>query len=81
LAITTELGPQGTGGKPQAQVITDPGYYNLVVKDYIFPKLPSQYKNVDGTGSATAATFSTSRITTSSSAVIHLIDNVLTFEE
>ena len=79
LAITTELGPQGTDRKPQAEVIAQPGYYNIVVKDYVFPKLPSQYKNVDGTGSATAAAFSTSSIITSSSAVIHLIDNVLTF--
>lgn len=77
LAITTELG----GNKPQAEILLEDGYYNIVVKDYVFPKIPSQYKNVDGTGSASATTFSTSSITTSSSAVIHLIDNVLTFEE
>jgi len=63
-----------------AKVVTDNGLYNIIVKDYIFAKLPSTYKNVDGTGTATGTLFNTSSITTSASAVIHQIDNVLTFE-
>lgn len=54
---------------------------NIVAKDYNFARLPSAYKNVDGTGAVSGALFSTSRISNSASAVIHLIDNVLTFEE
>jgi len=54
---------------------------NIVAKDYNFARLPSAYRNVDGTGAVTGALFSTSRISNSASAVIHLIDNVLTFEE
>lgn len=52
--------------------------YNLIAKDYIFNKLPIKFKNVDGTGSGDS--FSSSSISTSASAVIHQIDNVLTFE-
>jgi uncharacterized surface protein with fasciclin (FAS1) repeats len=63
-----------------ANVVTDNGLYNIIVKDYIFSKLPSAYKNVDGTGAVTGTLFNTSSITTSASAVIHQIDNVLTFE-
>ena len=63
-----------------ANVVTTNGLYNIIVKDYIFAKLPSAYKNIDQTGSTTAALFNTSTITTSASAVIHQIDNVLTFE-
>lgn len=54
---------------------------NIVVKDYNFARLPSAYRNVDGTGATTGALFSTSRISNSASAVIHQIDDVLTFEE
>lgn len=54
---------------------------NVVAKDYNFARLPSAYKNVDGTGAVSGALFGTSRISNSASAVIHLIDNVLTFEE
>lgn len=64
-----------------ANVLNGPGYYNnLIVKDYIFGKLPTAYKNVDGTGATTGSAFSTSSITTSASAVIHQIDKFLTFE-
>ncbi len=54
---------------------------NIVAKDYNFARLPSAYRNVNGTGAVSGALFSTSRISNSASAVIHLIDNVLTFEE
>ena len=60
--------------------LTGSPLYNIIAKDYIFDKLPSLYKNVDGTGSVSGMLFSTSNIVTSASSVIHEIDNVLTFE-
>ncbi len=72
--ITTEV-------NKTARVLLRPGYYNIVSKDYVFAKLPTEYKNVDGSGATTVTSlFADSRISTSSSAVIHLIDNVLTFK-
>ncbi len=53
---------------------------NIIAKDYIFAKLPSGYKNIDGTGTISGISFSSSLITTSSSTVIHQIDNLLMFE-
>ncbi len=72
LELTTE-------NQKTARVKLIPGYYNIVTKDYIFSDLPSKFKNADGTGTASAA-FSSSTIRNSSSAVIHLIDNVLSFD-
>jgi hypothetical protein len=63
-----------------AHVVTTDGLYNLIAKDYIFAKKLTDYKSVDGTGSATGVLFNTSSITTSASSVIHQIDNVLSFE-
>jgi uncharacterized surface protein with fasciclin (FAS1) repeats len=63
-----------------AKVIKENGLYDIIVKDYIFAKIPSAYKNVDGTGSISGSVFNTSLITTSASAVIHQIDNILSFE-
>jgi len=63
-----------------AHVVTTEGLYNIIAKDYLFSKTPINYKNVDGSGASTGATFITSSITTSSSAVIHQIDKVLTFQ-
>lgn len=60
----------GTNGKP---------LYNVLVRDYVFNKLPTSYVTINQTGTSTTA-FSNSRIETSASAVIHLIDNVLAFE-
>jgi len=57
--------------------LTD-GLYNILSRDYVFNKKPSLFKNIDGTGAGSE--FYTSQIYTSSSAVIHQIDNVLTFE-
>lgn len=73
------------GSTQKAKVVTQNGLYNLVVKDYIFGNytkgsVNTVYKNVDGTGSATGAMFSTSSITATASAVIHQIDNILKFE-
>lgn len=69
-------------GEPvrMAKVVTENGLYNIIAKDYIFNKLPSLYKNIDGTGVSTAGAFNTSSISTSASAIIHQIDNVLTIE-
>lgn len=53
---------------------------NIIVKDYNFNRLPTLFRNVDGTGAAAGALFGTSRISNSASAVIHQIDDVLTFE-
>jgi hypothetical protein len=63
-----------------AHVVTTDGLYNLIAKDYLFSKTPSYYKNVDGSGLSTGAAFTTSSIQTSSSAVIHQIDQVLRFQ-
>ncbi|HLP05236.1 MAG TPA: fasciclin domain-containing protein [Paludibacter sp.] len=63
-----------------ANVVDDNNFRNIIVKDYIFSNLPSKYKNVDKTGSTSGANFNTSTITSSASAVIHQIDNVLTIE-
>ena len=78
MTITMDT-PTGTATRT-AHVVTSNGLYNIIAKDYIFAKLPSAYKYVDGTGSVTGALFNTSSISTSASAVIHQIDNVLTFE-
>lgn len=61
-------------------VLTNEGLYNIIAKDYIFAKLPSGYKNVDGTGPTAGTPFQTSSVTTSASTVIHQINNVLTFQ-
>jgi uncharacterized surface protein with fasciclin (FAS1) repeats len=63
-----------------AHVVTSSGLYNIMTRDYVFKDQFSKYKEIDGTGSAAQADFSMSSIYTSSSAVIHQIDNVLTFE-
>ncbi|MDD4970558.1 MAG: fasciclin domain-containing protein [Paludibacter sp.] len=59
-------------------VVTSNGLYNIMTRDFVFNDTPSKFKNVDGTGSG--AEFTTSLITTSSTAVIHQIDNVLIFK-
>lgn len=63
-----------------AHVTGDPKMHNIIAKDYIFSKVPSSFKNVDGTGASTGIAFISSSITTSASAVIHQIDDVLTFQ-
>ncbi|MBN2610751.1 MAG: fasciclin domain-containing protein [Bacteroidales bacterium] len=61
-----------------ANVIKDNGLYNIMARDYIFNNNPQAFMEIDGTG--IGADFSSSSITTSSTAVIHQIDNVLRFE-
>lgn len=61
-----------------ARVVTENGLYNMMVRDYIFSNNPLAYREVDGTGAG--ANFNASSITTSSTAVIHQIDEVLRFE-
>jgi uncharacterized surface protein with fasciclin (FAS1) repeats len=72
--------PLRTANVLTADPVTGSKLYNMIAKDYIFDKLPAGYKNIDGTGASSGTLFNTSIITTSSSAVIHEIDNVLTFE-
>ena len=81
ITMDTKSGaPVRTANVLMADPVTGKSLYNIIAKDYIFDKLPSLYKNVDGTGSTSGALFNTSNIVTSASAVIHQIDNVLTFE-
>ncbi len=61
-----------------ANLIRDNGLYNILTRDYIFSGNPQAYREIDGTGAGTE--FSNSTIITSSTAVIHQIDNVLRFE-
>jgi uncharacterized surface protein with fasciclin (FAS1) repeats len=74
LSLTTEL----TGQEWTANVITSGGLYNIMTRDYIFSNNPQAYQEIDGSG--TGANFESSTITTSSTAVIHQIDNVLRFQ-
>jgi len=67
-----------TDNNTTAHVISTPGLYNIMTRDYVFNKTPSAFKDIDGTGSGDS--YSASLITTSSTAVIHQIDNVLTFQ-
>jgi len=73
MTITTE-------NNQTAHVVVANGLYNIIAKDFIFSKVPSYYKNMDGSGPSTGAAFITSSITTSSSVVIHQIDKALTFQ-
>ena len=61
-----------------ANLIRNNGLYNILTRDYIFSGNPQAYKEIDGTGAGTD--FSSSSIITSSTAVIHQIDNILRFE-
>jgi len=61
-----------------ANLIRDNGLYNILTRDYIYSGSPQAYREIDGTGAGTD--FSNSSIVTSSTAVIHQIDNVLRFE-
>lgn len=61
-----------------ARVMTETGLYNIMTRDFVFNNKPSAFKNVDGTGTGTD--FYNSTIYTSSTAVIHQIDEVLNFK-
>jgi hypothetical protein len=67
-----------TDNNSTVHVVTTPGLYNIMTRDFVFNNKLSTFKNVDGTGSGT--NYSTSLISTSSTAVIHQIDNVLSFQ-
>lgn len=71
LELTTENGKK-------TKVRTSDGLYNIMTRDFVFSNKPSAFKNVDGSGSGTD--FSSSIITTSSTAVIHQINGVLNFK-
>jgi len=59
-------------------ITTNKLLYNIMIRDYIFNSSPSSLKEIDGSSLGTL--YSTSRIETSSTAVIHQIDNVLSFQ-
>lgn len=61
-----------------ANLIRQEGLYNILTRDYIFSNNPQTYREIDGTGAG--SDFSNSSVITSSTAVIHQIDNVLRFE-
>ncbi|HRZ97810.1 MAG TPA: hypothetical protein P5084_09640 [Paludibacter sp.] len=67
-----------TENNQKTNVLTTNGLYNIMTRDFVFSNKPSSFKNVDGTG--TGSEFSTSIITTSSTAVIHQIKGVLNFK-
>jgi len=71
LTLTTE-------NSKTARIITSPGLYNIMTRDFVFSNKLSSFKNIDGTGSGSE--FSSSTIYTSSTAVIHQIDAVLDFQ-
>jgi uncharacterized surface protein with fasciclin (FAS1) repeats len=61
-----------------ANVVRDNGLYNILTRDYIFSANPQSFREIDETG--TGSDFSNSSVVTSSTAVIHQIDNILRFE-
>jgi hypothetical protein len=61
-----------------AKVKTDNGLYNIMTRDYVFSANPTSFKEIDDSGTGTP--FTSSEIRTSSTAVIHQIDNILRFE-
>jgi len=65
-------------GEKSAQVVIQQGLYNIMTRDYIFNNLPTTFREIDGSGNGTL--FTSSSIFTSSTAVIHQIDNILRFE-
>jgi uncharacterized surface protein with fasciclin (FAS1) repeats len=77
LTLTMDT-PNGSSFAGQTATTTTTN--NIIAKDYIFGRLLGDYKNADNSGTASATAFSSSTISTSASAVIHQIDNFLTFE-
>lgn len=71
MSIITESGSN-------VNVIVDEGLYNIMTRDYIFNNSPDYFNQIDG--SSLGEDFDESRIVTSSTAVLHQIDNVLKFE-
>lgn len=61
-----------------AQVVTSNGLYNILTRDFVFNNRPSAFRNVDGTGAG--QDYATSMIITSSTAVVHQINQVLNFK-
>lgn len=72
ISLETEKG--GT-----ANVIKTNGLFNIIARDYIFNNSPATFNDINVVGSSDKD-YSSSRIETSSTAVIHQIDNVLRFE-
>ncbi len=77
--LTTDWKPGVDEDPYTAKVLKTSGLYNILVRDYVFNNNPSNFREIDGSGSGSSA-FNSSRIITSSTAVIHQIDKVLKFE-
>lgn len=71
LQLQTETGAN-------AHVVTSNGLYNILTRDFVFNNRPSAFRNIDGTGAGLL--YNTSSIITSSTAVIHQINQVLNFQ-
>lgn len=71
MSIITESGSN-------VNVKIDGGLYNIMTRDYIFNNSPEYFNQIDG--SSLGEDFDESRVVTSSTAVLHQIDNVLKFE-
>ena len=72
LTLTTE-------NNQTAHVVTTPGLYNIMTRDFVFNSKPSSFKEIDGK-TGLGSDFINGMIYTSSTAVIHQIDTVLNFK-
>jgi uncharacterized surface protein with fasciclin (FAS1) repeats len=78
MSLETENG--GTATVINTIDVTSNKYlYNIMTRDYVFNYNPTYFKEIDGSGGKTSL-FTTSRIETSSTAVIHQINKVLSFQ-
>lgn len=71
LTLTTE-------NNKRVKVDKSSGLYNIMTRDIVFNNRPSSFKNYDNTGAGTA--YISSRIYTSSTAVIHQIEDYLSYK-
>lgn len=71
LSLRTETGAR-------ASVVTANGLYNILTRDFVFNNRPSAFREINGSG--TGQIYSSSMIITSSTAVVHQINQVLNFK-
>ncbi|MBN2765678.1 MAG: fasciclin domain-containing protein [Paludibacteraceae bacterium] len=71
LTLTTE-------NNKKVNVDKSMGLYNIMTRDIVFNNRPSTFRNYDNSGSG--ATYISSRIYTSSTAVIHQVDDYLSYK-
>jgi uncharacterized surface protein with fasciclin (FAS1) repeats len=75
LSLTTEFTASDYSTNPP-KVVTNAGLYNIMARDYVFSSDPKALSEVTVLGGS----YNTSTISTSSTAVIHQISNVLRFQ-